>query len=100
MKGPSFISTPNDVNWLSVRKELAGFISQLRYFANHGFQKGQEVKVIEMAPYQEQERADPKIPGDPAQNKEKQNWYNAKSKPTSSKNLELFIENLEKGLIN
>ena len=76
MKGPSFISTPNDVNWLSVRKVLAGFISQLRYFANHAFQKGQEVKVIKMAPNQEQERADPKIPGDPAQNKEKQNWYN------------------------
>ena len=75
MKGSSFISTPNDVNWLSVRKVLAGFISQLRYFANHAFQ-GQEVKVIKMAPNQEQERADPKIPGDPAQNKEKQNWYN------------------------
>ena len=29
-----------------------------------------------MAPNQEQERADPKILGDPAQNKEKQNRYN------------------------
>ena len=29
-----------------------------------------------MAPDQEQERADPKIPGNPPQKKEKQNWYN------------------------
>ena len=51
---------------LSVRKELDGFINQLRYFANNAFQKGQKGKVTEMAPNQEQERANPKIPGDPS----------------------------------
>ena len=65
-KGPSFIHTPNDVNWLSVRRELDSFINQQRYFANNAFQKRQEVKVTEMTPNQEQERADlKKIPGDP-----------------------------------
>ena len=63
-KGPSFIPTPNDFNWLSVRKEWDSFINQLRYIANNTFQKGQEFKVTEMTPNQEQERADLKIPGD------------------------------------
>ena len=36
-KDPSFIPTPNDVNWLSVRRELDGFINQVRYFANNTF---------------------------------------------------------------
>ena len=75
-KGPSFIPTPNDVNWLNVRKDLNSFINQLRYFANNTFHEGQEVEVAEIPPNQEQERADPKIPGDPPQNKEKQNWCN------------------------
>ena len=70
-KGPSSIHTPNDVNWLSVRRELDSFISQLRYFANNAFQKRQEFKVTEMAPNQEQERADLKIPGDPPKKKRK-----------------------------
>ena len=39
VKGPSFIPTPNDVNWLNIRKELDSFIKQLRYFANNAFQK-------------------------------------------------------------
>ena len=41
-KSPSFIATPNDVNWLSLRKELNSFINQLRYFTNNAFQKGQK----------------------------------------------------------
>ena len=65
IKGPSLIPTPNNVNWLNVRKDLHSFINQLRYFANNAFQKGQEVEVAEIVPNQEQERADPKIPGDP-----------------------------------
>ena len=73
-KGPSFIPTPNDVDWLNIRKDLDSFINQLQYFANNAFQEGQEVEVGEIAPNQEQERADLKIPGDPPQNKEKQNW--------------------------
>ena len=52
-------------NWLNLRKVLHSFINQLRYFANNAFQKGQEVEVAEIVPNQEQERADPKIPGDP-----------------------------------
>ena len=70
-KGPSFIHTPNDVNWLSVRRELDSFTNQLRYFANNAFQKRQKVKVTEMAPNQERERADLKIPGDPPPEKRK-----------------------------
>ena len=66
---------------------------ELRYFANNAFQKGHEVKVTVMALNQEQERADLKIPG-----KKIGTMY--KSKPTSNRNLELFIENLEKDLIN
>ena len=61
---------------LNVRKDLDSFINQLRYLANNAFQEGQEVEVAEIAPNQEQERADPKIPGDPPQKKEKQNWCN------------------------
>ena len=99
-KGPSFIPTPNDVNWLNVRKDLDSFINQLRYFANNAFQEGQEVEVAEIASNQEQERADPKIPGDPPKRKKSKIGAMYKSKPTSNKNLELFIENLEKDLIN
>ena len=36
-KGPSFIPTPNDINWLNVTKELDSFTNQLRYFANNAF---------------------------------------------------------------
>ena len=72
-KGPSFIPTPNDVDWLNIRKDLDSFINQLRYFANNAFQEGQEVEVAEIAPNQEQERADLKIPGDPPKTKKKQN---------------------------
>ena len=99
-KGPSFIPTPNDVNWLNVRKDLDSFINQLRYFANNTFHEGQEVEVAEIPPNQEQERADPKIPGDPPKTKKNKTGAMYKSKPTSNKNLELFIENLEKDLIN
>ena len=68
-KGPSFIPTPNDVNWLNIRKELDSFINQLRCFANNAFQKEKEVEVAEIAPNQEQERVDPKIHGDPPKTK-------------------------------
>ena len=68
-KGPSFIPTPNDVNWLNIRKELDSFINQLRYFANNAFQKEKEVEVAEIAPNQEQERVGPKIPRDPPKTK-------------------------------
>ena len=98
-KRPSFIPTPNDVNWLNVRKDLDSFMNQLRYFANNAFQEGQEVEVAEIAPIQEQERADPKIPGDPPKTKKNKIGAMYKSKSTK-KNLELFKENLEKDLIN
>ena len=100
MKGPSLIPTQNDVNWLNIWKELDSFINQLRCFANNAFQKGKEVEVAEIAPNQEQERADPKIPGDLPKTKKNKIGAMYKSKPTSNKNLELFIENLEKDLIN
>ena len=99
-KSPSFIPTPNDVNWLNVRKELDSFINQQRYFANNAFQKGKEVEVAEIAANQEQERANPKKPGDPSKTKKSKIGAIYKSKPTSNKNLELFIGNLEKDLIN
>ena len=99
-KGPSFIPTPNDVGWLKVRKELDSFINQPRYFANNTFQKGKEVEVAEIAQSQEQERADPKIPGDLPKTKKNKIGAMYKANPTSNKNLELFIENLEKDLIN
>ena len=79
--GPSSIPTPNDFNWLNIRKELDSFINQLRYFANNDFQKEKEAEVVETAPNQEQERVNPKIPGDPPQNKKKkQNWCNVQVK--------------------
>ena len=53
-----------------------------------------------MAPNQEQEGADPKIPGDRPWKKKNKNGAMYKSKPTSNKNLEPFIDNLEKDLIN
>ena len=53
-----------------------------------------------MAPNQEQERANPKIPGDPSWKKKNKIGAMYKSKPTSNKNLELFMDNLEKDLIN
>ena len=70
-KGPLFIPTPNDVNWLSVRKELDSLINKLWYFANNPFQKGQEVEEAEIAPNKEQEIVHPKIPGDPPKPKKK-----------------------------
>ena len=99
-KVPSFIPTPNDVKWLNVRKELDSFINQLRYFANNAFQKGKEAEAAEIAPNQEQERVDPKIPGNPPKTKKTKLVQCTSQKPTSNKNLELFIENLEKDLIN
>ena len=99
-KGPIFIPTPNDVSWLNVRKELDSFINQLRYFANNTFQKGKEVEVAEIAQSQEQERTDPKIPGDPPKTKKNKIGAMYKSNPTSNKNLEVYIENLKKDLIN
>ena len=68
-KGPSSIPTRNDVYWLKLRKELDSFINQLRYFANNAFQKGQEAEVAKIASNQLNERADPKIPGEPHQRK-------------------------------
>ena len=55
-----------------------------------------------MTPNQEQERADPKIPRDPTQKKQKKSKISEMytSKPTSNKNLELLIDNLEKDLIS
>ena len=55
VKSPSFIATPNDVNWLSLRKELNSFINQRRYFVKNAFQKGQKQliqKHLEMPPKQ------------------------------------------------
>ena len=74
-------------------------MNQLRYLANNAFQKGKEVEVAEIVPNQQQERADPKIPWDPLKTKKNKIRAMYKSKPTSNKNLELFIENLEKNLI-
>ena len=79
---------------------MDSFINQLRYFANNAFQKGKEVEVAEIAPNQEQERVDPKIPEDPPKTKKTKLVQCTSQKPTSNKNLELFIENLEKDLIN
>ena len=79
---------------------MDSFINQLWYFANNAFQKGKEVEVAEIAPNQEQERVDPKIPGDPPTTKKTKLVHCTSQKPTSNKNLELFIENLEKDLIN
>ena len=56
--------------------------------------------MTDMAPNQEQERADTKIPGDPPWKKKNKISAMYKSKPKSNKNLKLFIENLEKDLIN
>ena len=53
-----------------------------------------------MASNQEQERTDPKIPGDLAKTTKSKISVMDKSKPTLNKNLELFIENLERDLIN
>ena len=78
-KGPAFTSTPNDVDWLNVRRQLDSFINQLRYFANNAFRKGKEVQVAEVVTNQEQERVDTKVSGEP-QNKEKQNWCNVQIK--------------------
>ena len=50
-KGPSFIPTPNEVNWLNIIKELDSFFNQLRYFANNAFQKEKEVEVAKIAPH-------------------------------------------------
>ena len=63
------------------------------------FKKGKKL-IAEIALNQEQERADPKIPGDPPKTKKNKIDAMHKSKPTSNKNLELFIENLGKDLIN
>ena len=63
------------------------------------FKKGKKL-IAEIAPNQEQERANPKIPGDPPKPKKNKIGAMHKSKPTSNKNLELFIENLGKDLIN
>ena len=55
VKSPSFIATPNDVNWLSLRKELNSFINQRQYFVKNAFQKGQKQliqKHLEMPPKQ------------------------------------------------
>ena len=79
---------------------MDSFINLLRYFANNAFQKGKEVEVAEIAPNQEQERVDPKIPEDPPKTKKTKLVQCTSQKPTSNKNLELFIENLEKDLIN
>ena len=92
--------TPNGFNWLTVREELNSFLNQLRYFANNTFQIGQEAEVAEIAPNEEQERADPKIAEDPSKTKKSKISAMYKSKPTSNKNLELFTENLEKDLKN
>ena len=91
-KCPSFVPTPNVVSWLNVRKELDSFINQLRYFSNNAFRKGQEVEVTKIAPNQDQERPDPKIPGDPPKTEKNKIGAMCKSKPTS--------KNLEKDLIN
>ena len=61
--------------------------------------KGKKL-IAGIAPNQEQERADPKIPGDTPKTKTNKIGAMHKSKPTSNKNLELFIENLGKDLIN
>ena len=60
--GPSFIPTPNDVSWLKVRKELDSFIKQLLNFASKAFGKGKKIELAKIAPDQEQETANPKIP--------------------------------------
>ena len=99
-KGPSSIPTPNDVYWLKLRKELVSFINQLRHFANNAFQKGQEAEVAKITSNQQKERADPKMTGEPHHTKKNKFGAIYKSKPTSDKNLELLIENLEKTLIN
>ena len=81
-------------------KELDSFINQLRYFENNTFQNEQEVEVEKIAPNREQERTDPKSTWRSPKTKKNETCAMCKSKLTSNKNLELFIENLEKNLIN
>ena len=97
--GPSFIPTPNDVSWLKVRKELDSFIKQLLNFASKAFGKGKKIELAKIAPDQEQETANPKIPGDPPKAKKNKIGAMYESKPTSNKNPELFRVDLEKHLI-
>ena len=94
--GPSFIPTPNDVSWL---KELDSSIKQLLNFASKAFGKGKKIELAKIAPDQEQETANPKIPGDPPKTKKNKIGAMYESKPTSNKNPELFRVDLEKHLI-
>ena len=43
-KGPLFIPTPNDVNWLSVRKELDSLINKLCILQTTLFKKDKKLK--------------------------------------------------------
>ena len=38
MKGPSFVSTPSDVNWYEMRKDFHKFVNQLCFKARNIFE--------------------------------------------------------------
>ena len=43
-KGPSFVPTPSDINWLTLRKDFDKFVNQLRYQLKHTNQQSSTLR--------------------------------------------------------
>ena len=56
-KGPSFVPTPSDVNWLMLRKDFDKFVNQLRYQLKYNNQQSSSLRS-ELQPYCSSNNAD------------------------------------------
>ena len=100
-KGPSFVPTPKDVNWYELRKDFTKFANQLRSKLKQSqLSQDHQIQRELSNPIQSQNLSDeallPLPP--PRQGKRYGPLYN--SKPTNNRNLELFIDDIEKDLFN
>ena len=105
-KGPSFVPTPSDNNWLTLRKDFDKFVNQLRYQVKHTNQQSSTFRS-ELQPHHSSNDADvlePKpntqesLPQPPKRVNNNTPIYH--SKEIYNKSLEMFMENVEKELLD
>ena len=98
-KCPSFVPTPSDINWCEVRKDFTKFTNKVRQHAE-GRQQQQQQQSNPQVNSEDLLIDESNFPLDkpPLKTNLYQQLY--RSKPNKNNSLELFIDNIEKQLVN
>ena len=106
-KGPSFVSTPSNVNWFKLRKDFGKFVNQIRYQLKHSNWQSSTLRS-KLQPYRPSKDADVLEPNTNTQEQLPSpppkgfgnNTPVYHSKEAYNKSLKIFIEKVKKKLFH